>query len=130
MACPEPPPEEPFPGNPATDIKAEFSNVKIYVTPNAPGTQFVADMKLSQTVDGDSCSATYRLTGIWPVVDCGVYEFDDCGNLTSATPNDDACHLDPANAPPGSVVINPEFDTVCDPSLLICVAKTPVTALK
>ncbi len=127
--CPSPP-EEPFPGAPATDIKIEWSNVKVYVTTEAPGTQFVADMKYSEDIDGETCSATYRLIGIWPWVDCGTYEYDDCGNLVSATPNEDACHLDPANAPPGSVVINPEFKTKCDPNLLICVPTEPVAALK
>ncbi len=60
-----------------TDLKVEWSNVKVYVTAKAPGTQFTADMTYSETIDGVSCTAKYRAVGIWPVVDCGVYEYDD-----------------------------------------------------
>lgn len=128
-ACPEPPPPGPFPGAPATNVKAEFSNVKVYVTAAAPGTQFVADMKYSENIDGQSCEATYRLVGIWPVVDCGKYTEDDCGNVT-AEPDDSICHLTAEKAQPGSVVINPDFKTICDPNLFVCVPTEPLPALK
>ncbi|MFO0617479.1 MAG: hypothetical protein U0414_33090 [Polyangiaceae bacterium] len=128
-ACPEPPPPGPFPGAPATDVKAEFSNVKVYVTAAAPGTQFVADMKYSENIDGQSCEATYQLVGIWPVVDCGKYTEDDCGNVT-AEPDDTICHLTADKAQPGSVVINPEYKVTCDPDLLVCVPTEPVAQLK
>jgi len=130
MACPEPPPDGPFPGEPATDIKIEWSNVKVFVTTAAPGTEFVADMKYSENIDGQSCEATYHLTGIWPVVDCGAYTFDDCGNLVDAQPDDKICTLKAAEAPPGSVVINPDLKPVCDPDLLVCVASEPLAELK
>lgn len=129
-ACPEPEPEGPFEGQPAIDIKVEWSNVKVYVTAQSPGTQFVGDMTYTEDIDGVTCTAKYRVLGIWPYVECGVYEYDECGNLISATPDDSLCHLDPATAPPGSVLIDPAFDTVCDPDLLYCVAATPVDALK
>lgn len=128
-ACPEPPPPGPFPGAPATNVKTEFSNVKVYVTAAAPGTQFVADMKYSENIDGVSCEATYKLVGIWPVVDCGKYTEDDCGNVT-AEPDDTICHLSADKAPPGSVVINPDFKTACDPDLLVCVPTETLAALK
>jgi hypothetical protein len=125
--CPDPGPD---PGFPATDIQMQWSNVRVYVTPAAPGTQFTAELAYSETVDGVSCSSKYKLVGLWPVVDCGIYEFDECDNLISATPNEAACHLDPANAPPGSVVINPDFNVTCDPDLLVCVVADPVAELK
>ncbi|HTJ80234.1 MAG TPA: hypothetical protein VL400_00885, partial [Polyangiaceae bacterium] len=79
---------------------------------------------------GAQCSATYKLIGIWPPVDCGVYEYDECDNLVSATPDDKVCQIQPADAPPGSTVVNPDFKATCDPNLLICVATKPVAALQ
>jgi hypothetical protein len=125
--CPTP---GPFPGQPATDIQFQWSNVKLLVTTAAPGTQFVADLAYSETVAGVSCSANYQVIGIWPPVDCGIYVYDDCDNLVSAEPNEAACHLDPSSAPPGSVVINPDFTTTCDPNLLYCVPTAPVADLQ
>ncbi|MBI4701787.1 MAG: hypothetical protein HY744_11625 [Deltaproteobacteria bacterium] len=124
--CPGP---GPFPGQPAMDIKFQWSNVRLLVTTAAPGTRFLADLAYPETIGAVSCSANYRVVGIWPPVDCGIYEFDECGNVASATPDETVCHLDPSTAPPGSVVINPDFATSCDPSLLYCVPTTPVADL-
>ena len=115
---------------PATDVKFQWSNVKLIVTAASPGTQFIADLAYSETIDGVPCSANYKAIGIWPVVDCGIYTYDDCGNLVDAQPNDAACHLDPMTAPPGSVVMNPDFNTSCDPGMDMCVANAPVPELQ
>jgi len=127
--CSEPEPD-PFEGLPPRDVKVEFSKARVYVTPAAPGTQFTAEMKYSENIDGATCSATYKLIGIWPPVDCGVYEYDDCDNVVSATPDDSLCQLDPSNAPPGSTVINPDFKATCDPDFLFCVSTKAVSALE
>ena len=37
-----------------------------------------------------SLEMLFKAIGIWPVVDCGIYTYDDCGNLVDAQPNDAA----------------------------------------
>ncbi|MDB4977184.1 MAG: putative secreted protein [Myxococcaceae bacterium] len=52
----------------AVDATYAFSNVKVYVKPEANGTQFVADLVYSTP----SCSAKYLAVGLYPYVSCGV----------------------------------------------------------
>ena len=130
--CPEPPPPGPYPGQPATDIQFQWSNVKVYVTPAAEGTQFVADLNYSENIGGVSCSAQYKVIGVWPVIDCGEYTYDDCGELVDAVPVDRVCKrqaTDP-DTPVGSVLMNPDYNVSCDPDLFVCVANAPVPELQ
>jgi len=106
-----------IPPDPAVDIKYEWSNVRIFVTASAPGTQMVADLKFTK----DGCSASYSVLGVWPAVDCGVY---DEGGMPTGT--------DPALCDPPGSGINPDFkdNIVCDKDLLLCVLKAAPPELR
>jgi len=94
---------------PAQSFVYEWSNLRVYNTPEIPGTQFVAD--LSYTENG--CTAEYSVKGIWPVVSCA----------TSGKPDETKCDPYPdfdAGRLRGSG-INPIFPVKCDPVALICV---------
>jgi hypothetical protein len=99
-----------IPPDPATSVKYEWSRVRIFVTASAPGTQMAADLRFTK----DGCSASYSVLGVWPAVDCGVY--DDTGMPTGTDPT--LC------APPDSG-INPDFkaNIDCDKDLMLCVLK-------
>src|SRR5262249_27511332 len=81
---------------PKTHIKYDWSNVKIYVSASAIGTQMSGDLKLTQ----DACTATYHVTGLAGNVDCD----DDSG-------------CGPANG------IAATAPVMCDPDLKKCVLK-------
>jgi len=88
------------------EIGYAWSQVRILATPDAPGSQMLAD--LSYTEGG--CTAEYEVWAQWPAVSCG----DGDGN-----PSDAICS-EPGHA------LNPEFDSICDPTQLRCVpAKRP-----
>jgi hypothetical protein len=95
-------------GGPGFDLTYEWSNLRIYNTPDIPGTQFVADLRYTE----NGCTAEYKVKGIWPVVKCG----------TSGKPDEGKCdpYADPPTRLRGSG-INPSFPVKCDPDALICV---------
>jgi hypothetical protein len=94
---------------PAESFVYEWSNLRIYNTPEIPGTQFVADLRYTE----NGCTAEYAVKGIWPVVRCA----------TGGKPNEALC--DPYPAPEKGRLrgsgINPLFPVKCDPVALICV---------
>ncbi|HEY6877335.1 MAG TPA: hypothetical protein VI299_04915 [Polyangiales bacterium] len=61
--------QPPLPVEPAADYTYEWSNVRVYVTASANGTQFAADLKYTK----DGCSAQYKVTALFSVVDCASY---------------------------------------------------------
>ena len=58
----------PLPAEPAVSIRYEFSNVRVYTTASAIGTQLSADL----TYTKDGCTATYRVAAVYPSVSCEV----------------------------------------------------------
>ena len=56
------------PPQPAVDVSYSWSNIKIYLTAGAYGTQFGADLTYAK----DGCTATYRVTAVYPSVPCGI----------------------------------------------------------
>ncbi len=58
--------QPPLPAEPAHDARYEWSNVRVYVTAAANGTQFGADLKYA--VDG--CSAQFKVSALYPSVSC------------------------------------------------------------
>jgi hypothetical protein len=56
------------PHAPAYDVRYEFSNVRVYYTPAAIGTQFAADL----TYTADGCTAKYKVAAVTPMVSCGA----------------------------------------------------------
>jgi hypothetical protein len=125
---------------PASTIKYEWTNLTMYVTAAAQGTQFTADLAYTQ----DACSADFRVRGIWPLVGCikldkdgnpagkdGKSLLDDDGNPTGPFVPDDSLCCPDASLAAGRAVgsgINPDFPTKCDPTLLYCVLDAPDNA--
>jgi hypothetical protein len=90
-------------------VSYEWSNLRIYNTPQIPGTQFVANL----TYSNNGCTAKYTVKGIWPVVSCA----------TSGKPDESKCepNPDPKVGRTRGSGINPIFPVKCDPVALICV---------
>ena len=63
------------PAAPAYDVSYAFSNVRVYYTPAAIGTQFAADLTYTQ---GD-CEAKYRVSAVYPMVSCAAAIVHDGG---------------------------------------------------
>jgi hypothetical protein len=109
-------------GEPALTMKYEWSNMKVYVTAAAQGTQFTADLRFTE----DACVLEYKAVGMWPAIGCA--KVDENGKpVTDAKgkvlPDDAYCNPCPnpdAGLDFGSG-INPDFPTKCDPDLLYCV---------
>ncbi len=99
------------PAQPPVNVAYEWSNLRIYNTPEIPGTQFVADLKYTK----DDCTAEFQVKGIWPVVRCE----------NSKTKQADDALCDPyADYDAGRLRgsgINPLFPVKCDPDVKICV---------
>jgi len=95
---------------PPADIVYRWSNVRVLAIPRAPGTQMVADLEYTE----DGCTARYEVWAMWP----GDVECDN----GEGQPDDSLC------ASAGS--INPDFATVCEPTLLRCVPATRPPSLK
>ena len=95
-------------GTTPVDLTYAWSNLRIYNTPDVPGTQFIADLRYT----ANGCSAEFTARGIWPVVSCD----------TGKKPDETKClpYADPPTRLRGSG-INPNFPVKCDPEALICV---------
>jgi hypothetical protein len=103
------------PSLPAQSFSYEWSGLRVYNTPEIPGTQFIADLRYTE----NGCTAEYTVKGIWPVVGCGtVFKAGE-----PAKPDETKCDPYPdfnVGRLRGSG-INPIFPVKCDPVALICV---------
>ncbi|MCP3101933.1 hypothetical protein LZ198_23995 [Myxococcus sp. K15C18031901] len=92
-----------------TTISYQFSNVRVYSAPSAPGTQITGELKYTR----DGCTANYIFRGMWPAVGCDpeapAGSADNCGA--------------------GSFV-NPDFAVTCEESVGFCVLSEAVPSLK
>jgi hypothetical protein len=97
------------PAQAARDITYEWSNLRVYNTPEIPGTQFIAELRYTE----NGCTAEYTVRGIWPVVNCA----------TGTKADDTKCdpYPDPAAGRLRGSGINPIFPVKCDPVAKICV---------
>ncbi|QRK08992.1 hypothetical protein JQX13_02130 [Archangium violaceum] len=110
---------------PALDLTYAWSNLRIYNTPDVPGTQFVADLRYTE----NDCTAEYTVKGIWPVVSCWKEveldtDADGDGKKDKVkVPDEPKCDPDPdpENGRLRGSGINPSFPVKCDPDALICV---------
>jgi hypothetical protein len=91
-----------------TSISYQFSNVKVYAAPDAPGTQIGGDL----TYTRDGCTIQLGVRALWPAVVC----VPDSSNPAE-------------NCGEGSG-INPEFAVTCDPDLKRCVPSKDIPSLK
>lgn len=118
--------EEEYPGRAATNISYTWKDVRVLVTPGAPGN--LMEGELTRTQDG--CTATFQVIAMWPIIGCeklneiivdGEAQVEHTGE-----PNDDLCDDQPdLQAPYGIPVgsgINQDFVPKCDKDLLLCVA--------
>lgn len=87
--------DETLPLQPATTMSYDWTDIRMLVTADAQGTQFVANLHFEQ----DGCAADYHVVGVFPAVGCATDE--EC--------NDDA------NG------INPSFSVECATELGLCV---------
>lgn len=121
----------PIAAQPATDITYVWSNVRVYTTAGAYGTQFAAD--LSYTVG--SCTAQYRVSAVYPSVSCNATPTPDaseevpCPAPIAPTPDDGMCAppSDPSQVGTG---LNYDFAVHCDPTLLRCVLNEEPPSLR
>lgn len=91
-----------LPPEPAVDVSYAFSNLEVFVTAGAYGTQFSADLTLTR----GECVAQYRVHAVYPSVSCGVAAsamepMDDGGAplppLDGGAPLDASANLPPAD---------------------------------
>jgi hypothetical protein len=87
------------PAVPATEVTYEFSNVRVYSAPSAPGTQLTGELRYTR----DGCTSTYVMRALWPAVGC-----------------DPESDLPEENCGEGSG-LNPDFSATCDEVSHICV---------
>lgn len=99
------------PGQTAQPTTYLWSDIRMAATPQAPGTQMVANLEYTEA----GCTSQYEVWAMWPAVGCESEE-------NAGQPDNSIC----ANA--GS--INPDFATVCDPDALLCVPARRPPSLK
>ncbi len=97
------------------DLTYAWSNLRVYNTPDIPGTQFIADLRYTE----NGCTAEYTVRGIWPVVTCSK---PDPADSKKTLPDESKClpYADPPTRLRGSG-INPNFPVKCDTVARICV---------
>jgi hypothetical protein len=111
--------DESFPGQPTVDVTLEWSDVRVYVTPDTYGTQ--ADANLVDTrvnANGDTCTYTYRALALAPAVSCA--STDEAGNPT-LDPSLCEPEADLAAGRPLGSGISPSARWECDPITAFCV---------
>jgi hypothetical protein len=111
---------------PGPDIQVSvthtWSNLKLLVEASAPGTAFEADLAYSN----NGCTAQFKAIGLYPPIDCGVY--DDTGALTGTDPS--LCNPKPdlSKGRAFGSGINPDFPTKCEETatygIALCVLDT------
>jgi hypothetical protein len=98
---------------PTTSISYQFDGVRVYAAPEAPGTQLTAELTYTRENQGGAlCTINYHVRAMWPLAACDPESdspADNCGEGSG---------------------INPEFDVVCDETLLRCVPAKEIPSLK
>jgi len=77
------------PMDPSVHYRQEWSDVRIFVTANVPGTQVAGKMRFEDVVNG--CSAEYTFYGMYPSVYCGedvMGQADNDGDPSTPVEND------------------------------------------
>lgn len=117
--------EDEYEGRAATNISYTWRDVRVLVTPGAPGNLMEAELTRVQ----DGCSATFQVIAMWPIVGCeklnetvvdGEPEVEHTGEPNDALCDDQPDLQAPYGIPVGSG-INQDFIPKCDKDLLVCV---------
>lgn len=130
--------DDSFPGQPAVDLRLEWSKFRTYVSAASYGTQFDAELRDTRTTpDGATCTIVYRAVGLSPAVPCMAFDpdtgepiVDDAGAYVL---DPSACDplADPAHDRPTGSGIAPGTRYVCDPATAFCLLDaTSVPALR
>ena len=101
------------PAAPAYDLSYTFSNLRVYYTPSAIGTQFAADLTYKRA----GCTAKYRVSAVYPMLSCAAASGDagaaGLPDAAAAVDDEDAAAADgdagcpPAESAPGPTVAGP-----------------------
>ncbi len=111
-------PEDDIPEQPATTVQETWTDVEVYVTAAALGTQVRGHYAVTQ----DTCSAEYDVLALFPQVYCGdedVIPDNDTDDLN--TPQDSLCAAEAHPLLGIGSGISPDFPVICDPIMLVCV---------
>lgn len=115
------------PGLPKLEAKYEWSNMRMLVRADAPGTVFTANLKYTENStfpitggDAVNCTTDYTVIALAPSVDCSVFDAD--GNPTGEG-DITLCYAegDPTAGRPFGSGINPSFGTVDQGGIVDCV---------
>lgn len=119
--------DESFPGQPAVDVRLEWSKFRVYVTAASYGTQFDAELRDTRAnADGTTCAIVYHAVGLAPAVSCAALDPDTGDPLTDdqGNPMLDPAACDPEPNPdegrPTGSGISPETRYVCDAATAYC----------
>jgi hypothetical protein len=116
---PRPDPEDPMmmlPALPAVTLRNEWSDVRFYVDPAFPGTQFTGTL----TYTKNNCTAVYQAQGLYPAAACGRANPVDGG--PRMLPDPEACSpcADPSKGRRFGSGISPDVEVACNESTLTC----------
>jgi hypothetical protein len=113
---------------PATTIEQDWSAVRVYVTARNNGTQFSGTVKYTQ----DACTATYKVSGLFPSVSCEETVTDAMGKtMGTGKPDETLCSpcADPSKGRALGSGLSPDVATTCDPVTLHCVPANDTPSL-
>jgi len=97
------------------DVRYAWSNVKFYVSPAIPGTQWTAELAYT---DG-TCSATYEAVGVYPAISCQVQDADGNPVFQNGKRVLDASLCGQPD-PYLLYALNPDFPVGCDADSGLC----------
>jgi hypothetical protein len=109
---------------PALTIKYKWKNARWLSSPSIPGQVFEADLDYTE----DTCMASYKATGLWPLTscftnaDCSPLPLPDAKNCTEMDMT--ACADETITNPSRTIIgsgINPDIKVKCDRDVGVCV---------
>jgi hypothetical protein len=117
---------------PAVELTLTWSDVKFYVTAAQPGTLFSGRLEYSKTVDGQACSATFDVTGMYPAVSCEGSDLVNGTAMPNGKPDENACNPcpEPEKGRLTGSGVHPLLDVTCDTGTLACVPRSSLPSLR
>jgi hypothetical protein len=106
------------PARPALTVSYEFTNVRVYSAPSAPGTQLTGDLKYTK----NGCTSTYVVRAMWPAKPCiqgTTAPATNCGEGSGLNPDFAAECANVANCGITEAQAEAGYDGCCIPSKAI-----------